>query len=160
MINSLPIIHPDMCVHPVIETSNKLRSPLRAHALDRALAGAAGAASRRRRPTRTLQARQAPACSLRSGRQQGAAQRGRASTTRKQAKDPDQRNHLLLEPVLMGDISTGCINSRYSWPALSTGKARHVTNRCQCTDKRHRILPCTHCSWQLSEERERIFSFF
>ena len=59
----------------------------------------------------------------------------RRITTRKQAKDPGQRNHLLLEPVLMGDISTGCINSRYSWPAPSAGKARHDTNRCQYTDK-------------------------
>jgi len=35
----------------------------------------------------------------------------------------------------MGDISTGCINNRYSWPAPSADKARHSTNRCQCTDK-------------------------
>ena len=63
------------------------------------------------------------------------ALRLRRSTTRKQAKNPSQRNHLLLEPVLMGDINTGYINSRYSWPAPSAGKARHGTNRCQCTDK-------------------------
>ena len=45
-----------------------------------------------------------------------------ASTTRKQAKVPVQRYQLLLQPVLMPRISTGCKNSWYIWPAAIKGK--------------------------------------
>jgi len=39
---------------------------------------------------------------------------GAHSTTRKRAKDPGQKYQLLLQPVLMRGISTGCNTSRYS----------------------------------------------
>jgi len=43
-------------------------------------------------------------------------------TTRKQAKGPGQRYQLLLQPVLMPRISTGCKSSWYLWPAAIKGK--------------------------------------
>ena len=40
-----------------------------------------------------------------------------AATTRKRAIGPAQRYQLLLQPVPMGTIGTGCNSSWYLWPS-------------------------------------------
>jgi len=67
-------------------------------------------------------------------------------TTRKQAKDPGQRYQLLLQPVLMPRISTGCKSSWYLWPAaikgkvFGTGLKHHPVPKLQY---RNRLVPPT-----------------
>ena len=56
-------------------------------------------------------------------------------TTRKQAKGLGQKYQLMLQPVLILDIGTGCSNSQYFWPAPSAGKLRRVRNRYQLNIK-------------------------
>ena len=68
------------------------------------------------------------------------------SPTRKRTKDPGQRYQLLLQPVLMPRISTGCKNSWYLWPAVIKGKGfgtglnHHPVPKPQY---RHRLVPPT-----------------
>ena len=67
-------------------------------------------------------------------------------TTRKQAKGPGQRYQLLLQPVLMPRISTGCKSSWYLWPAANKGKRfgtglkHHPVPKSQYG---HRLVPST-----------------
>ena len=56
-------------------------------------------------------------------------------TTGKQAKGPGQKYQLMLQPVLILDIGTGCNNSRYFWPAPSAEKLCRVRNRYQLNIK-------------------------
>ena len=70
----------------------------------------------------------------------------RLTTTRKQAKGPGQRYQLLLQPVLMSRISTGCKSSWYLWPAaikgkvFGTGLKHHPVPKLQY---RNRLVPPT-----------------
>ena len=57
------------------------------------------------------------------------------NTTGKRAKGPGQKYHLMLEPVLLQGIGTGCNKSWYFWLAPSASKTRHGTNWCQYTNK-------------------------
>ena len=61
--------------------------------------------------------------------------RNKRYTTEKQAKGPGQKYQLILQPVLILDIGTGCSNSRYFWPAPSVEKLRRVRNRYQLNIK-------------------------
>ena len=71
-----------------------------------------------------------------------------AATTRKRAKNPYQKYQLLLQPVLMPRISTGCNNSWYLWPAVfkgrtfGTGLKHHpVPKLAICTGWCHQPVP-------------------
>ena len=79
-------------------------------------------------------------------------------TTRKQAKGPGQRYQLLLQPVLMPHISTGCKSSWYLWPAaikgkvFGTGLKHHPVPKLQY---RNRLVPPTGTK-SISRNRYRL----